>query len=92
MVSTALKPHYNRKEIDKEKYTDINRDVSRMLYDKVWDAGGLIDQRSRERWQLVACEEVAEAVKIANAKEQVEETASDTASSQIAIRPAIVQT
>jgi hypothetical protein len=63
MVSVALKPHYHRKEVDKEGYTDINRDVSRMLYDKVWDAGGLVDSAARDRWQKVAAEEVALAVK-----------------------------
>jgi hypothetical protein len=63
MVTAALKPHYNRKEIDKDKYTDINRDVSRMLYDKVWDAGGLIDSSARERWQKVAAEEVSQAIR-----------------------------
>lgn len=63
MVKTALKPHYHRKEVDTDSYTSINRDVSRMLYDKVWDAGGLVDQAARERWQKVAAEEVAVAVK-----------------------------
>jgi len=93
MVSAALKPHYNRKEIDKERYTDINRDVSRMLYDKVWDGGGLIDQRSREQWQIVACEEVAEAIKNSSVTEKgvAEDTTSEATSSQIAMRPAVVQ-
>jgi len=70
MVSAALKPHYRRKEVDKDGYTDINRDVSRMLYDKVWDAGGLVDSAARGRWERIAVEEVALAVNGLKEKEQ----------------------
>jgi len=90
-VSSALKPHYSRKEIDKDKYTDINRDVSRMLYDKVWDAGGLIDQRSRERWQQVAVEEVADAVRNATPAKDSAEPTVEAPSSEVVMRPAVVQ-
>jgi hypothetical protein len=64
MVSTALKPYYNRKELSKEKYTEINREVSRMLYDKVWEGGGLTHPSTRQRWQKVAANEVAQAVTV----------------------------
>ncbi|KAJ6051440.1 uncharacterized protein N7446_006072 [Penicillium canescens] len=37
MVGTALKPHYRKKTISKEQYTNINRTISRMLYDRVGD-------------------------------------------------------
>ncbi|CAG7922135.1 unnamed protein product [Penicillium olsonii] len=37
MVGTALKPHYKKKTISKEQYTNINRCISRMLYDRVGD-------------------------------------------------------
>jgi hypothetical protein len=63
MVAAALKPFYHRKEVDKERYTVINKSVSRMLYDKIWDAGGLLDQATKERWTKVAREEVVQAVR-----------------------------
>lgn len=61
MVSSALKPHWHRSEISKDQFTDINRNVSRMLYDKVGDEGNLKDG-SRETWAKMASEEVAKAV------------------------------
>ncbi|KAL9001521.1 MAG: hypothetical protein Q9169_000096 [Polycauliona sp. 2 TL-2023] len=59
MVSSALKPHYHKSEISKDQYTDINRSVSRMLYERVGVEGILND---RESWEKVASEEVAKAV------------------------------
>ena len=58
-----MKPYYKRKEVDKDRYTTINKVVSRMLYDKIWDAGGILDHAAKERWQKVAAEEVQLAVK-----------------------------
>lgn len=63
MVSAALKPLYLKQEVTKDEYTDINRDVSRMLYDRVGDAGALADHRTREMWQKVASDEVDSAVR-----------------------------
>lgn len=65
MVTAVLKPLYLKKDITKEEYTDINRDVSRLLYDKVGDAGAtaLADQDTREKWQRMAGDEVDNAVK-----------------------------
>ncbi|KAF2804021.1 uncharacterized protein BDZ99DRAFT_452513 [Mytilinidion resinicola] len=63
MVSLVLKPFYQKQEITKDQYTDINRDVSRSLYDKVGDANALADQSTREKWQRIAGEEVESAVK-----------------------------
>ncbi|KAJ5329548.1 hypothetical protein N7452_009938 [Penicillium brevicompactum] len=37
MVGTALKPHYKKKTISKDQYTNINRSISRMLYERVGD-------------------------------------------------------
>lgn len=37
MVGTALKPHLKKKTISKEQYTNINRSISRMLYERVGD-------------------------------------------------------
>ncbi|KAJ4986388.1 PHD-finger domain-containing protein [Stagonosporopsis vannaccii] len=65
MVTAVLKPLYLKKDVTKEEYTDINRDVSRLLYDKVGDAGAtaLADQDTREKWQRMASDEVDNAVK-----------------------------
>ncbi|KAF2763693.1 hypothetical protein EJ03DRAFT_356420 [Teratosphaeria nubilosa] len=62
MVKVALRPRYTDKEISKDQYTGINRDVSRRLYDMVGNASALTDQAERERWQTVAAEEVKQAV------------------------------
>lgn len=62
MVKLALRPRYQEKEISKDQYTDINRDVSRKMYDLVRNASALTDQEERERWQGVAEEEVRKAV------------------------------
>ncbi|KAK3616759.1 hypothetical protein LTR56_025751 [Elasticomyces elasticus] len=62
MVKLALGPRYRDKEISKEQYTDINRDVSRKMYDLVQDASALTDQTERERWQSVAEDEVKSAI------------------------------
>lgn len=34
MVGTALKPHYRAKTINKDQFTEINRTISRMLYER----------------------------------------------------------
>lgn len=60
MVTTALKPHYPN-AVSKDQYTDINRNVSRMLYDKVADTGKL-DDDARENWEKLANSEVTKAV------------------------------
>lgn len=65
MVTVALKPLYVKKEISKEEYTEVNRDISRLLYERVGDAGAeaLADQDTREKWQKMAGDEVDGAVK-----------------------------
>jgi hypothetical protein len=65
MVSVVLKPLYVMKEISKDEYTAINRDISRLMYDKVGDAGAeaLTNQETREKWQKLAGDEVNNAVK-----------------------------
>lgn len=62
MVKVSLKPRYVDKEIDKDQYTDINKSVSRKLYDLVRNATALADQAERERLQGVANDEVEKAV------------------------------
>ena len=61
MVSSALKPHYASNAVNKDQYTDINRNVSRMLYDLVGDTED-VTGHSREGWEKVANDEVAKAV------------------------------
>ena len=62
MVKLALGSRYRDKEITKEQYTDINRDVSRKLYELVGDASALADHAEREKWQEVADDEVKKAI------------------------------
>lgn len=61
LVATALKPHYNDHTITKDEYTIINRDISRMLYDRIGDFETL-DVDGRAKWEKVAGDEVGKAV------------------------------
>ncbi|KAL8972784.1 MAG: hypothetical protein Q9183_000348 [Haloplaca sp. 2 TL-2023] len=61
VVSSALKPYWHKSEISKEQFTDINRSVSRMLYEKVGGEDKLKDG-ARETWENMAGEEVGKAV------------------------------
>lgn len=62
MVKMTLRPRYLEKTINKDQYTDINRSVSRKMYELVGDASALADQRARERWQEMAATEVQSAI------------------------------
>lgn len=62
MVKLALKPRYRDKQISKDQYTDINRDVSRRLYDLVGDATALANEQERAKWQDIAEQEVQRAI------------------------------
>jgi hypothetical protein len=61
LVSSALKPHYIDQTISKDQYTVINRDISRMLYDKIGDFDSLAGN-DKAKWEKVADEEVNKAV------------------------------
>lgn len=61
IVSAALQPYYRGSSISKDQYTDVNRSVSRMLYDKAGDLGS-VSGDAREEWERFAAEEVAKAV------------------------------
>ena len=61
LVSAALKPHYNDQTISKDQYTVINRDISRMLYDRIGDFEAL-DISDKAKWEKVAGDEVSKAV------------------------------
>lgn len=62
MVKLALSAWYRDKQVDKDQYTDINRDVSRKLYKELGDASALAGQETRDRLQEFADEEVSRAV------------------------------
>ena len=65
MVTVALKPHYHNNIISKDQYTDINRKISRMLYEKVGDNGSL-DSEARNTYERLASDEVQRAVQALN--------------------------
>ena len=62
IVKSALAPHWKSAEITKEQYADINRDVSRKLYDVVAEKYSNQEADGRA-WQKMAEHEVATAVK-----------------------------
>jgi len=62
LVSAALKSAYKKKEINTEQYTDINRDVSRLLYEIAAQSGDSAHGQNRERWRTIAAEEVEKSV------------------------------
>ncbi|RDL34457.1 FYVE zinc finger [Venustampulla echinocandica] len=59
IVKSALAPYWRSAEISKEQYADINRDVSRKLYEVVADRDTSND---KEKWEKIASVEVATAV------------------------------
>ncbi|OOF98380.1 hypothetical protein ASPCADRAFT_164892 [Aspergillus carbonarius ITEM 5010] len=61
LVGTSLKPYYRSRIISKDEYTDINRTISRMLYERV---GGVetLEAGTRATLEGVAKEEVEKAV------------------------------
>jgi len=61
IVKNALAPHWKGGEITKEHYADINRDVSRKLYEIVADRSAS-DERQKIAWEKFATAEVAMAV------------------------------
>lgn len=61
MVSAALKSYYKKHAISKDQYTDINRTISRMIYEKVGDTGS-VNGEAKEKWERLASNEVAKAV------------------------------
>lgn len=59
IVKSVLAPHWKSQQITKEQYADINREVSRKLYEMVADRDVSQD---KDRWEKVATSEVATAV------------------------------
>ncbi|EAW14541.1 putative PHD and RING finger domain protein [Aspergillus clavatus NRRL 1] len=61
LVGAALKPYYRSRIVSKEQYTEINRTVSRMLYDRVGDAE-FLDTVAKNDLEKIASEEVKKAI------------------------------
>jgi hypothetical protein len=61
IVRHALKPHWRSSEITAEQYANINRDVSRKIYEEVTDPAALTPD-VRLLWEKLAIREVAKAV------------------------------
>ena len=63
MVSTALKPFYSDGVVSKDDFTSINRDVSRLMYDRIGEGGidGLGSEH-KKKWETMASEEVRKAI------------------------------
>jgi hypothetical protein len=59
-VRSALKPHWRAKELTSEQYENINRDVSRKLYEEVRDPSTMDDDK--RTWEKIALQEVTRAV------------------------------
>lgn len=57
MVGAALKPYYRAKTISKDQFTEINRTLSRKLYERVGTAESL-DPEPRADIEAVAKHEV----------------------------------
>lgn len=57
LVGTALKPYYRSKIVSKEEYTDINRNISRKLYEQALGLESL-ESSTRARLEATAKEEV----------------------------------
>ncbi|EEP80036.1 predicted protein [Uncinocarpus reesii 1704] len=64
IVRAALKPHYRKHLVSKDEYTEINKRISRMLYDLAVskESGDPMDTESKARWAHIANNEVVKAV------------------------------
>lgn len=61
LVGKALKPYYRRDYVSKDEYTDINRSISRKLYERAGDSETL-DEDAKTDLATVAKEEVQRAI------------------------------
>lgn len=60
IVKTALAPHWKSADITKEQYANINREVSRKLYEIVDPNAS--DDGVKSAWEKIATAEVTKAV------------------------------
>ncbi|KAB8648473.1 hypothetical protein FH972_026129 [Carpinus fangiana] len=84
MVAGALKPFYHNNEIDTDQFTEINMNVSRKMYEKVEQAGGLKENSDASIWEAVAVAEVEAAVK------KLRRSSSSAAADAVPAAPAVV--
>jgi hypothetical protein len=64
LVKEALRTPYQNNEVSKDQYTDINRSVSRMLYEKVGDdSETLLEGEAADHYRKMASLEVERQVK-----------------------------
>ncbi|QSZ30032.1 hypothetical protein DSL72_004550 [Monilinia vaccinii-corymbosi] len=60
MVKKALGPHWKSQKISPEEYSDINRNVSRKLYELIADKD--ISDGDKSSWERIATAEVSKAI------------------------------
>ncbi|KAE8166553.1 hypothetical protein BDV40DRAFT_237720 [Aspergillus tamarii] len=71
LVGAALKPYYRSKTVSKDEYTDINRNISRMLYERVGDVE-TIGADARTDLEITAKEQVTKAIDALTQKHKME--------------------
>jgi hypothetical protein len=59
LVKSILKPHYKKRAVNAEQYTEINKSICRKLYEQI---GTEENFANKEHWQDVAKEEVEQAI------------------------------
>ncbi|KAE8375868.1 hypothetical protein BDV26DRAFT_267004 [Aspergillus bertholletiae] len=72
LVSAALKPYYHSKMVSKDEYTDINRNISRMLYERVGDVE-TIGADAKTDLETIAKEQVTKAIDALKQKHRMED-------------------
>lgn len=77
MVGAALKPHYRAKTISKDQFTEINRTISRKLYERVGTAESL-DPEPRTDIEAVAKHEVQNTIRALHKKDKQPMLTSDS--------------
>ncbi|KAL2000331.1 hypothetical protein VTN02DRAFT_3271 [Thermoascus thermophilus] len=77
LVRASLKPFYRSRVVSKEEYTDINRTISRMLYERVGNVESL-DADAKAKWEGVASEEVEKAVEALKQKKEAATSSNHT--------------
>ncbi|KAB8239179.1 hypothetical protein BDV23DRAFT_144705 [Aspergillus alliaceus] len=72
LVGAALKPYYRSKTVSKDEYTEINRNISRMLYERV---GGTetLDADAKTDLEVAAKEQVTKAIDALKQKYRMED-------------------
>jgi hypothetical protein len=61
VVRNALKPHYQSKQLTKEQFMSINRDISHKIYEEVKDPKA-VNEDTKQGWEKTATKEVERAI------------------------------